>query len=107
MSNATGTATDYYDLLDKLNTFLTAAGTAFGMAYAGTGNGTIGSYTGGASSIAESFTITATSSTSFNVVGTTSGSLGTATVGTPFTNSKLNFTITAGGVAFVAGDAFT
>lgn len=107
MSNTTGTATDYYDLLDKLNTFLTAAGTAFGMSYVGTGNGPIEGYRGGASSIAETFTITATSPTSFTVVGSTSGSIGPATVGTLFTHAKITFTINAGVTPFIAGDVFT
>ena len=102
-----GTATDYYDLLDRLNTFLTTKGSAFGRTYTGTGNGTLTAYSGGASSVAETFDITATSSTSFSVVGTASGSIGTATVGTAFTHAKLNFTINAGGVAFVAGDKFS
>ncbi len=102
-----GTATDYRDLLAKLDTFLTTTGSAFGLTYAGTGNGALTAYKGGASSIAETFVITATSSTSFNVVGSTSGSIGPATVGTPFSHAKLAFLISAGGVAFVAGDVFT
>ena len=103
----TGTATDYRDLLEKLHTFLTATGSAFGLTYAGTGNGTLTAYKGGASSVAETFTITATSSTSFTVVGSVSGSIGPATVGTPFSHAKVAFLISAGGTAFVAGDVFT
>ena len=103
----TGTATDYLDLLEKLHTFLTTNGSAFGLTYAGTGNGTLTAYRGGASSIAETFTITATSATNFTVVGSTSGSIGPATVGTPFSHAKIAFTLTAGGTAFVAGDVFT
>lgn len=102
-----GTATNYRDLAAKLNTFLTATGSAFGLTYAGTGNGTLTAYKGGASSLAETFTITASSSTSFGVVGSVSGSIGTATVGTPFSHAKLAFTLTAGGTAFVTGDVFT
>ena len=102
-----GTATDYSDLATRLNTFLTNNGSAFGLSYAGTGNGTFTAYRGGASSLAETFTITATSATSFTVVGSSSGNIGTATVGTPFSTSKLAFTITAGGTAFIAGDVFT
>jgi hypothetical protein len=104
---ATGTATDFADLLDKLDTFLTAKGSAFGLAYAGTGDGVLTDYSGGASSVAETFTITATSATSFTVVGSVSGSIGTATAGTPFAHAKLELLITAGGTAFVAGDVFT
>jgi len=103
----TGTATDYLDLLEKLHTFLTTNGSTFGLTYAGTGNGTLTAHRGGASSIAETFTITATSATNFTVVGSTSGSIGPATVGTPFSHAKIAFTLTAGGTAFVAGDVFT
>lgn len=103
----TGTATDYADLIEQLDAFLTTNGSAFGLTFAGTGTGVLTGYRGGASSIAETFTITASSATSFGVVGSTSGSIGTATVGTPFSHAKLAFTITAGGTAFVAGDVFT
>jgi len=102
----TGTATDYADLIDKLNTFLTAKGSAFGLSYSGTGTGTLTDYSGGASSVAETFTITATSPTVFDVVGSVSGDIGDATVGTPFSHAKLEFTITAGGTAFIVGDEF-
>ena len=102
-----GTATSYLDLLDKLNTFLTAKGSAFGLSYVGTGNGTFTNYRGGASSVAETFEITATSATQFSVVGSVSGNIGTATVGTQFTHAKLELLLTAGGTAFVAGDKFT
>lgn len=104
---ATGTATDLYDLADKLHAFLTATGSAFGLQFTGTGNGTLTAYAGGASSVAEVFTITATDATHFSVVGSVSGSIGTATAGTPFSHAKLAFLITAGGTAFVAGDAFS
>jgi len=102
-----GTADNYADLLDRLHTFLTAKGSAFGLTYSGTGDGTLTGYSGGASSAAETFTITATSATSFDVVGSISGSIGPATVGTPFAHAKLEFLISAGGTPFVAGDAFT
>lgn len=101
------TATDYMDLLEKLNTFLTATGSAFNLSYSGTGNGTLGSYKGGSASVAETFTITATSSTNFTVVGSVTGALSDATVGTPYTGTKIQFTITAGATPFVAGDVFT
>jgi hypothetical protein len=102
----TGTATDYADLLDRLNTYLISKGSAFGLTYSGTGNGTLTAYSGGASSVAETFTITATSPTSFTVVGSTTGSIGPATVGTPFAHATIEFLLTAGGTAFVSGDAF-
>ena len=102
----TGTATNYADLLDLLDTFLTAKGSAFGLSYTGTGTGLLTAYSGGASSVAETFTITATSSTVFDVVGSVSGDIGDATVGTPFSHAKLEFLISAGGTAFVSSDEF-
>ena len=103
---ATGTATDYNDLAERLHTFLTAKGSAFGLAYTGTGDGRLTDYSGGASSVAETFTITATSPTSFSVVGSVTGSIGPATVGTPFAHATLEFQITAGATPFVSGDQF-
>jgi hypothetical protein len=107
MSWATGTATDHTDLLNKLDTFLTAQGMATSPAFTGTGNGIISALIGGASSIAENITVAMTSSTAFTVTGSSSGSLGTGTVGTAFANAKVNFLITAGSTAFVSGDAWT
>lgn len=106
MSLLTGTATDYADLLNTLDSFLTSTGMALTPSFVGTGNGTI-SALGGSAGVAEVITVTFTSATAFGVVGSVSGSLGTGTVGTPFTSTKANLTITAGGTAFVSGDAFT
>lgn len=106
MSVKIGTATDYADLLNQLDSFLTGTGMALTPSFAGTGNGTIDAL-GGSAGVAEVITVTFTSSTAFNVVGSVSGSLGSGVVGTPFTSTKVNFTITAGGTAFVATDAFT
>ncbi len=103
----TGTASDHADLLERLHTFLTTNGSAFGLAYVGTGNGTLTGYKGGSASVAETFTLTATSSTTFTVVGAVSGALSNATVGTPYTGTKVQFALTAGGTALVAGDVFT
>jgi hypothetical protein len=106
MSVKTGTATDYADLLNQLDTFLTATGMALTPSFAGTGNGTIAAL-GGSASVAETITVTFSSATAFAVVGSVSGSLGAGTVGTAFASTKANLTITAGGTAFVSGDAFT
>lgn len=106
MSVKIGTATDYADLLNVLDTFLTATGMALTPSFTGTGNGTIDAR-GGSAGVAETITVTFTSATAFNVVGSISGSLGSGVVGTPFTSTKANLTITAGGTAFVATDAFT
>ena len=106
MSTITGTASGYIDLLSILDTFLTATGHCWGLTFTGTGTGRLRNYIGTASSVAETITVTATSSTSFTVVGSVSGSLGTATVGAQYTGTKCAFLIEAGNVAFVSGDAF-
>src|SRR5229473_5617349 len=106
MSVKIGSATDYADLLNVLDTFLTATGMALTPSFTGTGNGTIDAR-GGSAGVAEVITVTFTSATAFGVVGSISGSLGSGVVGTPFTSTKANLTITAGTTAFVATDAFT
>lgn len=103
----TGTATDHADLMEKLHVFLTTNGSAFSLAYAGTGTGALSGLKGGSASVAETFAITATSATNFTVVGSISGALAAATVGTPYTGTKVQFLISAGGAAFIAGDVFT
>lgn len=107
MSYQTGTATDYSDLLDQLDTFLTGAGTTLAPSFVGTGNGPISALAGGSASVAETITITFTDATHFDVAGSVTGSIASGVVGTPFTSTKINFTITAGGTAFVATDEFT
>lgn len=101
-----GTATDHADLLEKLHAFLTTNGSASGLTYAGTGTGLLTGYKGGSASVAETFTLTATSATNFTVVGSVTGALAAATVGTPYTGTKIQFLISAGGTAFIAGDVF-
>jgi len=74
--------------------------------YAGAGNGTLASALT-LNAVAETITITATSATSFTVVGSVSGALGVATVGELFKSSQIEVLLTAGTVLFGAGDAFT
>lgn len=76
-------------------------------AFTGTGNGTIGSISAGASIRPQDITVTFTSATKFNVVGSLDGFVGIGTVGTAFSSSVVNLTVTAGATAFVAGDEFT
>ncbi len=85
----------------------TTAGTAAAPVFAGVGTGTMTGVAAEADSAAETITVTALDATHFSVVGSVSGPLGTATVGTPFVSGQLGFTINAGGTAFVAGDKFT
>jgi hypothetical protein len=107
MSFQTGTATDYSDLLNQLDTFLTSQGMTLTPSFAGTGNGTIAGLIGGSASVAEVVTIAFTDATHFTVVGSISGALASGTVGVAYSSTKIHFTITAGGTAFLAGDTFT
>jgi hypothetical protein len=104
MSFQAQTATNFADLVQRIVTFLTATGHAFGKALTGTGNGDLINYNGTATSVAETWTLTATSATTFTVVGSVSGAQANATVGTPYTTARIAFTITAGGTPYVAGD---
>jgi len=78
-------------------------------AFGGTnvGNGTVSGLGATAATVAQTITMTATSATQFTVVGSVSGALGTATVGTPFTSGQIDFTINAGSTAFAANDKIT
>ncbi|MBN2321300.1 MAG: hypothetical protein JXR49_19630, partial [Acidobacteria bacterium] len=103
MSFQTGTATDVADLLTKLDAFLTV-GHSLDPIYSGTGTGTIEDLIGTVSSVLETITVTFSDDTNFSVSGSVSGSLGSGTVGSPFTSSVCNFTIQAGGTAWANGD---
>lgn len=114
MTTKIGTAANYLALLQTIDQFLTETGHAWGLTFAGVGNGrlrgpggTVGGYIGTADSVTETITITASDATTFDVVGSISGSLGTATVGTDFTSDVVEFRIVAGATPFQAGDVFT
>ena len=94
MSIYTGTATSYANLLDVLNGVLTE-GHTLPITWSGSGNGTLSLLRGSPSSIQETITVTWTSATAFNVVGSVSGSMGSGTVGSPFTHARVNFTAAA------------
>jgi len=76
-----------------------------------TGNGRITNLEAGALTQPQTFTITFTSPTSFDVDGTVAGPMGTGHVGADFADSQTNgqvlsFTAVAGNTAFAAGDVF-
>jgi hypothetical protein len=105
------TASDYLDLLDKLDAFVADQGSAFAVApdEDNVGNGRVSDYAGGASSIAEVWTLACTAAgppALFSVTGSISGSIGPATVGVPFVHAKLCLTLVAGATAFAVGDIF-
>lgn len=76
--------------------------------FAGVGNGTLGSLTvNQATAVAEQWTLTATSATTFTVTGFVSGAQGSATTGVPYNNGIVSFSLAAGATPFTAGDTFT
>ena len=96
------------DLSDSAETFM-GAGVPVGSAVTriGAGNGTLTAISCPSALIKpEKVTVILTSSTTFSVVGSSSGIIGTGVVGTPFVSTKVNFTVTAGAVLFSADDYF-
>ena len=71
-----------------------------------TGNGTIGSISNGPSVQSGSYFLRATSATNWNVTGPDGFAMPSATTGSAYVGPDINFTITAGGTAFAAGDEF-
>lgn len=76
----------------------------------GTGNGTLTGISTGPNAVNENWTITcktaATDGGVFSVVGSVSGAKADATVGSPYNNTFIAFTINDGTVDFVVGDKF-
>jgi uncharacterized protein YjdB len=73
-----------------------------------TGNGTVTGITMTSAFFAYSILITLNSATTFTVTQPAdSVTIGTGTVGTPFTSVNVNFTVNAGSTPFVNGDTFT
>ena len=96
------------DLSDSASTFI-GIGTpiASTATRVGIGDGTIASITASSAFVKpETIDVIMTSSTEFTVEGSNSGIIGTGTVGTAFTSTIVNFTITAGTTAFSSGDYF-
>ena len=75
--------------------------------YVGTGNGEMVNILPDVDAVEETVTVTFTSATTFDVNGSVLGLHGTGTVGVPFDENTLNFTINVGSTPFVAGDEFT
>lgn len=71
-----------------------------------TGNGHCTQVYGGPDCVAENITLTFSNATTAAVVGSVSGALGNATVGTLFSNAQVEFMLSAGSAAFINGDTF-
>ena len=85
----------------------TGAVTSAAKAGGNTGNGTLSGVAEGAAALDGTYTLLATSATSFNVTDPTGAVRAPATVGTPYESGVIGFVINAGGTPFVAGDSFT
>lgn len=73
---------------------------------ANTGNGAIGNLSRSAGSLTGSYAVVATSPTVFSVTDPEGNALPNATAGTAYSQSGINFLITAGSTAFAVGDSF-
>lgn len=102
----TGLAAGHKDLINIINNFLTMTGSASGLRFSGLGNGRLGNLTGGANSVAETYTVMATSPTTFSVTGSVSGPVGEATVDNWFITDSVSFFISQGSAPFEPGDTF-
>lgn len=71
-----------------------------------TGTGTCTQVYGGPDAVAETITVTFGDATTATVVGSVTGPLADAAVGTLYQSAKVEFMLTAGGTAFVSGDTF-
>src|ERR1700758_2333775 len=72
-----------------------------------TGNGTVTAISEGPDFIVGTYRLTATGATTFNVADPNGDAMPAATVGTPYADAQINFTINAGGTAYVAGDPWS
>jgi len=109
MAYKIGYADGHKELLVAIKGFLCDAKKAFDIAAGGgnTGDGYVSAERASTSPVDETWTLTATSATNFTVTGSVSGAQAAATVGTPYDNSIVAFTIIAGDTAFVSSDSFT
>lgn len=75
--------------------------------YTGTGNGKMTQIAADVNAIDETWTVTFTSATNFTVTGSVSGPTASGVIGVAYDNNFVNFLISSGTTAFVAGDEFT
>lgn len=103
MSSISATFATGAALVEGLHQFL-IKGHTLPPVYNCVGGGYIDDAVGTSASVYELFKVTFTSPTAFNVSGTYNGALGTGTVGTLFSSSVLQFTVTSAGNPFINGD---
>ena len=111
MAYEISTATGHVGFLKAIRRFLLGFGIAGTPGYAGTGNGTITGVQPLGAAVTETWTIActtaATNGGTFSVTGSVSGAKANATVGTPYDNGLIQFTLNDGATDFIVTDAFT
>lgn len=118
ISTVTNTPTDalpyslaHYNLLRAIRDFCGGYGVIGTVNYTGTGNGTMTGIEASPTSVTETWTVTCTATAvdggTFSVTGSVSGVKASATVGTPYDNGLLKFTISDGATDFILGDSFS
>jgi hypothetical protein len=109
MSWMTMEATDYKDCLDQVRQFTQKEFKVGAVTPGGgnTGDGVVYGASATHNSVAETWTLTATSATNFTVSGSVSGAQAAATVGTPYSIDEVSFIINDGDASFVSSDSFT
>lgn len=97
------------NLNDASETFISlGVPTASTPAFVGIGNGTVTGITAASSQVKpQTVTVTFTSATTFNVVGSVNGHIGAGIVPGSFTSTSVSLNVTAGAIPFVSGDKFT
>lgn len=109
-----GTATDFLDFIDKIESFCTKTLFAGTVSAGGgnTGDGIVYGASATDDSVAETWTLTCTTGGGngvaiFSVSGSVSGAQANATCGEPYSIAETSFTILGGAADFVATDSFT
>ena len=101
-----GTGGNALTLATSDATAFTLSGATLAGGTANTGNATLSAMTAGAKVQPGNYVATCLTATTAQVVDPAGEEVGIATFGTAFVDNQINFTITAGGTACVAGDAF-
>jgi hypothetical protein len=101
----------HYNMLERIRRFMLGYGKVSTASFTGTGNGTMTGMDALPLAVTESWTVTCTVAAvnggTFSVTGSVSGAQAAATVGTPYDNGKVQFTINDGTTDFTVGAQFT
>lgn len=100
----------HYNLLAAIRLFCGGFGVIGTVGYAGTGDGTLTGIEAAPAAVTETWTLTCTAggpTGTFSVVGSVSGAMADATVGTPYSAPLIKFLISDGTIDFTVGKTFT